>query len=336
MGWSGSLTSEYSGRELNTPQPEETKPTLWAALDKAARATGSAVRAAGDATRAAGEAALAAGEAAVSVAISPTAARAARDIAETVAHLAGVPAQAGDDATVDQDGVTAVAADAVSAARIAAASVARVTDAAVRSATDVAGSLASHAVTGTPHSQTASLRERGDSLLYRSSHGQATARKEHPAFEHVLDDIAPDEARILRFLAVAGPQPSIDIRTSTPLRIGSQRLAAGITFIADMAGCASPDRSREYLGNLARLGLIRFSEEPVVDFRRYSLLDAHPEAVTAMHRAKRTIAVYRSIYLSVFGEQFCAECFTTDGYNAGGWAERDPGDHYWGKGPRLP
>ncbi len=179
-----------------------------------------------------------------------------------------------------------------------------------------------------------SLRERGDNLLNTPWGFENTTTPRQPAFERILDELTNDEARILRFLAVGGAQPAIDIRTNTPFGVGSQRLAAGITFIADMAGCAWPTRSHEYLGNLERLGLIRFSAEPVDDFRRYYLLDAHPDAVTAMSQAKRTIAVYRSIYLSVLGEQLCAECFTTTDYDAGGWTHRDPGDIYWGKGPR--
>jgi hypothetical protein len=275
---------------VTDPQPPQSKPDLLAALDKAARATGSAARAAG-------EAALAAGEAALAATMSPS--------------------------------------DAISAARITASSVVRVADTAARTAVDAVGDAATRTVTGNAPSSRSSLRARGDALLNRSSRTRDPMLSEHPAFEHILDDLAPDEARILRFLAVAGPQPSIDVRTRTPLLVGSQRLAAGISFIADMAGCASPDRSHEYLGNLARLGLIRFSAEPVDDFRRYYLLDAHPDTVAAMHRVKRTIAVYRSIYLSVFGEQFCAECFSVEGYDAGGWAKHDPGDRYWGKGPRL-
>ncbi|NMN98237.1 Abi-alpha family protein [Antrihabitans stalactiti] len=180
------------------------------------------------------------------------------------------------------------------------------------------------------------LKRRGDELLYRSWSAAAQANREHPAFDHILSELTPDEARILRFLAVAGAQPSIDIRTNTLFGIGSQRIAAGISFVADMAGCAWPDRAKHYLGNLNRLGLVRFSDEPVVDFRRYYLIEAHPEAVAAMHRVKRAISVYRSIYLSVFGMQFCEEAFTLEGYDAGGWAHRDRGDLYWGKGPRLP
>ncbi len=180
------------------------------------------------------------------------------------------------------------------------------------------------------------LRDRGDDLIARSWSASNQPRFQHPAFDRILDEITPDEARILRFLALRGAQPTVDIRTNTPFGIGSQRLAAGVSFIADMAGCAWPDRGRHYLGNLNRLGLLSFSKEAVEDFRRYSVLEAHPETVAAMRRVRSTIAEYRSIHLSVFGEQFCGECFTLEGYDAGGWGKSRSRDLYWGKGPRLP
>ncbi|MEN4450106.1 Abi-alpha family protein [Mycobacterium sp. SM3041] len=240
--------------------------------------------------------------------------------------------------------------DAVSAARVASGSVLRAAETVAKATFDAAeiaakltlgaaehlasadalsSTVAAVTLRGTP-----TLRDRGDQLLNTPWGSDDHARPRQPSFERILDELTSDEARILRFLAVGGPQPSIDIRTNTPFGVGSERLAAGISFIADMAGCSWPTRSREYLGNLERLGLIRFSTEPVDDFRRYYLLDAHPDAVAATSDAARTIAVYRSIYLSVFGEQFCTECFTTSGYNAGGWAIHNPTDVYWGKGPR--
>lgn len=240
--------------------------------------------------------------------------------------------------------------DTISAARVASGSVLRAAETAAKVTFDAAevaakltldlaeqitsadapsGTGATTTLRGTP-----TLRERGDRLLDTPWGSDDPSRPRQPSFERILDELTSDEARILRFLAVGGPQPSIDIRTNTPFGVGSQRLAAGISFIADMAGCSWPTRSREYLGNLERLGLIRFSAEPVDDFRRYYLLDAHPDTVAITGRTTRTIAVYRSIYLSVFGEQFCAECFTTTGYDAGGWALRNSTDVYWGGGPR--
>ncbi|WP_278262344.1 Abi-alpha family protein [Nocardia sp. AG03] len=190
---------------------------------------------------------------------------------------------------------------------------------------------------GPPEPVAEDLRAMGDAMITEGWDSAQQPRDLHPSFVPILHDLTPDEARILRFLAVAGPQPAIDIRTKTPFGIGSQRLADGITMIAYMAGCAIPERDHHYLGNLSRLGLVRFSTEPVADFRRYAFLEAQPAAQAAYKSVKmRAISSYRSIYLSVFGKQFCEACFVLDDYTGGGWAGDDRGDIYLGKGPRLP
>ncbi|MFD3508609.1 Abi-alpha family protein [Nocardia sp. NPDC058666] len=183
----------------------------------------------------------------------------------------------------------------------------------------------------------ADLKAMGDAMITEGWDSAQQPRELHPSFVPILHDLTPDEARILRFLAVAGPQPAIDIRTKALFGIGSQRLADGINMIAAMAGCALPERDHHYLGNLSRLGLVRFSTEPVADFRRYAFLEAQPVAQTAYKSVKmRAISSYRSIYLTVFGKQFCDACFVLGDYTGGGWAGDDRGDIYLGKGPRLP
>jgi hypothetical protein len=180
------------------------------------------------------------------------------------------------------------------------------------------------------------LRAVGNAMLKGSWRPESEPRTEHPSFALMLQSLTPDEARILRFLAVAGPQPAIDIRTKTPFGVGSERLAGGINLIAEMAGCTWPERDRHYLANLNRLGLVRFSEEPVTDRRRYAFVEAQPKATQPMERVKKAKTVYRSIYLSLFGQQFSEICFDLDGYDAGGWASDDRGDKILGKGPRRP
>jgi hypothetical protein len=180
------------------------------------------------------------------------------------------------------------------------------------------------------------LRAIGTAMLKGSWRPESQPRTEHPSFALMLQSLTPDEARVLRFLAVAGPQPAIDIRTKTPFGVGSERLAGGINLIAEMAGCTWPERDRHYLANLNRLGLVRFSEEPVTDRRRYAFIEAQPKATEPMELAKKVRTVYRSIYLSLFGQQFCEICFDLDGYDAGGWANDDRGDKIIGKGPRRP
>lgn len=190
--------------------------------------------------------------------------------------------------------------------------------------------------TDNPTDSDTKLRSIGDQLITASQQPVAKPSRRHPAFGDILAQLTPDEARIVRFLAVAGPQPSIDIRTKTLFQIGSERLAAGINMIAEMAGCRWPEFDDRYLVNLNRLGLVRFSTEPVDDYRRYALLEVQPRALDATEKAARSISVYRSVYLSTFGQQFCDVCIDTTGYDAGGWATNERGDKIKGNGPPDP
>jgi len=155
------------------------------------------------------------------------------------------------------------------------------------------------------------LRERGAELLRRSADVH-DADAIHPAFAFILENLAPDEARILRLLAVEGAQPAIDIRTSPPLNIGSEMIAAGMTMIGRSAGCREPDHVHAYLGNLYRLGLIWFSREQLEDQGEYQVLEAQPEVQVAMSEGGRTRTVRRSIHLTAFGKEFCTTCLPLD------------------------
>jgi hypothetical protein len=155
------------------------------------------------------------------------------------------------------------------------------------------------------------LRERGAELLRRSADVHSEEGT-HPAFALVLENLAPDEGRILRLLAVEGPQAAVDIRTSPPLGIGSEMVASGMNMIGREAGCRDPDRVHAYLGNLYRLGLIWFSREALDEQGPYQVLEAQPEVQVAMSEAGRTRTVRRSIHLTAFGQEFCKTCLPLD------------------------
>lgn len=155
------------------------------------------------------------------------------------------------------------------------------------------------------------LRERGEELLRRS----ADVRDEedsHPAFARILDELAPDDARILRLLVAQGPQPSVDVRSGGPLGVGivaTELVAPGLNMIGAEAGCRHLERVPAYLNNLYRLGLTWFSREPVADHTRYQVLEAQPEVAEALAGAGRGArTVRRSIHLTPFGADFCALC----------------------------
>ena len=65
----------------------------------------------------------------------------------------------------------------------------------------------------------------------------------HPAYEGILAQLAPDEGRILRYMATEGPQASVDVRTGGPIgMVSSQLIAPGLTMIGANAGCRRPER----------------------------------------------------------------------------------------------
>ncbi len=150
-----------------------------------------------------------------------------------------------------------------------------------------------------------SLHRRGEELLYKSRdvRYEETA---HPAYERLLDSLAPDEARILRLMLLDGPQPSVDIRTGGPLGLISSRLIApGLSMIGARAGLRYVERVPAYLNNLNRLGLIWFSRETLRDPMRYQVLEAQPDVLGAIHSVRQAKIVRRSIHLTPFGEGFC-------------------------------
>jgi hypothetical protein len=154
------------------------------------------------------------------------------------------------------------------------------------------------------------LRQRGAELLRRSAdvHYQEEV---HPAYARILEVLAPDEARILRLLAISGAQPSVDVRAGLPL--ASELVAPGRSMIAAEAGCRHPERLHAYLNNLYRLGLIWFSREPVRERLRYQVLEAQPEVIEALRKGGRTArTVRRSILLTAFGNDFCETCLPLD------------------------
>ena len=152
------------------------------------------------------------------------------------------------------------------------------------------------------------LRERGEQLLERSRDVWSD-EEPHPAYLRILDDLAPDEARILVHMLRTGPQPAVDVRTGGPIGLVSSTLvASGLTMIGARAGVRRVDEVPAYLNNLFRLGLVWFSSEQVQDPMDYQVLEAQPEVLEAVHSVRIPKLVRRSIHLTPFGVNFCRTC----------------------------
>jgi hypothetical protein len=156
------------------------------------------------------------------------------------------------------------------------------------------------------------LRERGEDLL-RRSRDVWSDDEAHPAYGRILDDLAPDEARILMLLLRGGPQPSVDVRTGGPVgMVSSSLIAGGLTMIGPRAGVRYLDEVPAYLNNLFRLGLIWFSREQLEDPLEYQVVEAQPDVLAAMHSVRFPKVVRRSIHLTPFGVDFCRTCLVDE------------------------
>jgi hypothetical protein len=156
------------------------------------------------------------------------------------------------------------------------------------------------------------LRERGEELL-RKSRDVWSDDEAHPAYGRILDEVAPDEARILLLLLRGGPQPSVDVRTGGPVgMVSSSLLSAGLTMIGPRAGVRYLDEVPAYLNNLFRLGLIWFSREQLEDPLEYQVVEAQPDVLDAMHSVRFAKVIRRSIHLTPFGMDFCKTCLVDE------------------------
>ena len=149
------------------------------------------------------------------------------------------------------------------------------------------------------------LRSRGQELLARSRDVWANDTA-HPAYARILDELAPDEARILLLMCKEGPQPSVDVRTGGPVgMVSSELLAPGLNMIGPRAGVRYEDFVPSYLNNLYRLGMVWFSREALRSPKPYQVLEAQPDVLEAMGSVKFAKVVRRSIHLTPFGHDFC-------------------------------
>ena len=150
----------------------------------------------------------------------------------------------------------------------------------------------------------AALRDRGTELLERSRDVWSVETR-HPAYDRILDELAPDEARILVMLLRNGPQPTVDVRTGGPLAtVSSQLVAKGLNMLGPRAGVRFLDQVPSYVNNLDRLGLIWLSRESVSEHQEYQVLEAQPDVLAALKSVRFAKVVRRSIHLTPFGAEF--------------------------------
>ena len=148
-------------------------------------------------------------------------------------------------------------------------------------------------------SEVAELREMFENLLVASM-DKKTASAAHPAFVSTISQLTSDEARILK---------SIDRTVYAVIEI----------YVHDLGGRRQVDfktllgrdciidqtKMHQYLSNLDRLGIIRFSSEHANSTKEYAFLEAE---ASAQYTSRHHQFAAPSISTTALGEQFLNTC----------------------------
>lgn len=108
-------------------------------------------------------------------------------------------------------------------------------------------------------------------LLTRAVEQSATQARERLIIR-LLEEIEPDEARILAALSDGTTYPLIHVITKTSLGQAGARLLENVSTVGRSAGIALPDYVPIYLARLRRLGLVTVGPESTEHADGYELL----------------------------------------------------------------
>jgi hypothetical protein len=158
-----------------------------------------------------------------------------------------------------------------------------------------------------------SLREKGRELLRRST--LLDDPDEHPAMSVILDEMSPDEARIVRFLGVEGPQAVVDVIAHNPMTRTKREMLHNHTVVGRNAGCIRPLNAPIYLDNLERLGVVAVRHYRLRSQRNYDLLLCQPEVTQIRKPRGRLVRMrphYKGVELSEFGKALFKAAMETE------------------------
>ena len=126
------------------------------------------------------------------------------------------------------------------------------------------GQHSSHGSSGQPAARLAAL-------LTQAVEQSAAQAREH-LLARLLDDIEPDEARILAALSDDTTYPLVHVVTKSPFGSTGARLLENVSTVGRSAGIALPDYGPIYLSRLRRLGLVTVGPELSEHADGYELL----------------------------------------------------------------
>ncbi len=136
----------------------------------------------------------------------------------------------------------------------------------------------------------------------------------HPSYVDIINQLTPDEAKILNYLYKNKLVPTIGLKVNKTTG-GYLEVLHSFTNIAELCGCEDTNNYERHITNLTRLGLVKIPDgESLTDKSKYEALKNHPY-ITGQKRHLETLDQVSTveyteghIELTVFGINFCSCC----------------------------
>lgn len=133
---------------------------------------------------------------------------------------------------------------------------------------------------------TASLDQKMRSLLDRAL-DQSTDGGQAELFHHIIDQLVPDEARIISALSDGSASPLVTVRSRTATGGPGRVVLANASLVGRTANLALPAMTPTYVSHLLSLGLLeRGPEDPALK-QEYEILMAETYVLKAIKAAGR-------------------------------------------------
>ncbi|MGB6208880.1 Abi-alpha family protein [Mycobacterium sp.] len=116
---------------------------------------------------------------------------------------------------------------------------------------------------------------------------QDTATSRQELFHKILDQIVPDEARIISALSDGGASPLLNVYARTRAGLAGEVVLENMSLIGRTANLALPHLTPMYVSHLLSLGLVESNPEDPAMKEEYEVLGADPAVLRAIKNASR-------------------------------------------------
>jgi hypothetical protein len=119
--------------------------------------------------------------------------------------------------------------------------------------------------------------------LLRRSMDQTPGESVRSLFENLLDELVPDEARILAALSDGSVHPLVHVTAPG----SSRRIVENASSVGRAAGVAAPGMVPAYVTHLLRIGLVQIGEEDTASREEYDILITDASVRDACEEVRR-------------------------------------------------